>query len=178
MAQREITAREFRKQVGAAEPEQAVQSGVLRYLKLHRLFAWRQTTGGTPVIRDGRVERWIPSPSRGCPDVLGVFPWGQAFMLELKREVGGRLRYHQAAWLLRALKETPALCMVPSAVDEVAAAVDPLLRWWSETDSGLNREAMMWARIAREGTWLREVRERTMELCVTRLQRGPEKRNH
>lgn len=170
-----ITAREFRQGLGVPQLERAVQNEVLQYLELHRIFAWRQSSNGRPMRLAGGGWTLLPSEAPGVPDVLGVFPWGQMFMFELKRENGGRLRYRQASWLLRAMSETAALCLVPRGVDEVAPVIDPLMRWWRETDGGLYRVAMFQARVEREGKWLQDIRERTMDLCQRRLELGPEK---
>ena len=177
MAQPEITAREFRKALGIAERESGVQREVLRYLKLRAVFAWNQKTAGRPIRKGDQIVRWAPSEAKGAPDVLGVFPWGQAFMLELKRESGGRLRYHQSVWIATALEQTDALCMIPTGEDQVAQGFDPLLRWWRETEVGPYRVPMFMARAIREGVWLQELRARTLAACRKRMAMGPEKRS-
>lgn len=136
-------------------PEGVVVRGIERYLQLRKIEYTRTLTtlrfvGGAP----GEAKQVARNPQRGLPDIIGTFPWGQAFAFECKRP-GGRLRPAQAEWILR---QPPfALILIPEASSEVIEIVDPLLARWSELHHSVTGQwssLLMGDRLWRERTKL------------------------
>ena len=74
--------------------ESVVLSQCLTYLRLHRVFAWRNNTGaclaGKQLVHFGLV---------GSSDIIGVAGDGRFLAIECKREGGGTLSAMQERFL-------------------------------------------------------------------------------
>jgi hypothetical protein len=109
--------------MGLPTPKEAdVLSACLAWLRLHRLFCWRNNNAG--ILRtDRRTGKTFHkfSGEAGSSDILGVLPGGRFFACECKRP-GGKLSLLQAEFLDHVRKEGGlALCV--SSVTELERAL-------------------------------------------------------
>lgn len=74
--------------------EREIQRAILDYLKLRRIFCWKQNTVGIQKA-DGT---YIPAGLRGVADILGVLPDGRFLAIEVKSP-GGRVSVDQRLFL-------------------------------------------------------------------------------
>ena len=98
--------------------ERQIQTQILDYLKLRGVFCWKQNTSG--IYRKDR-SAYIPSHTRGMPDICGILRGGRAFYVEVKRRTG-RLSEPQKEFLGRA-STLGALAIVAYCVEDVEAAL-------------------------------------------------------
>lgn len=107
-------------------PEATTQAAILDGLAMLGIFAWRQNTLPTPIVRTvgGRreVKGFRPSPVRGVPDILGVLPHtGRLLAIEVKAKYG-KPSDEQRAFLAK-LNANGALAIVARSWDDVAEAL-------------------------------------------------------
>lgn len=94
--------------------ESELKRQILDLLKLCGVFAWNSRNVG---VYDSRRGRYIPSPVKGLPDILGVLPGGRMIAIEVK--VGrNRLTIHQEVFLSQ-LEHMGALVCVARSLDDV-----------------------------------------------------------
>lgn len=112
--------------------EAELQTAVLKWLKLYKIFAWRMPVG--PVVHrrgiGGSVkEVWKPSPIKGFPDIAGVLTKshpGKFFVIELKSGTG-KLRPEQKDWI-SSLQTAGACVAVVRSLD----GLQQVMRQWGE----------------------------------------------
>lgn len=81
--------------------ESDVLKQILEYLKLKGFLAWRNHTQA--VLRTiGKNTYFTPNSNKGAPDILGVFPDGKMFAIEVKTP-GKKLDKYQVVWRDRLL---------------------------------------------------------------------------
>ena len=102
-------------------PEAETQAAILQYLSLCGIFAWRQNTLPTPIVRSRNGVRAVlgfrPTSVRGVPDILGVLSGGRLLAIEVKSPKG-KLSEQQSEFL-RVLGERGALAFVARSVQDV-----------------------------------------------------------
>jgi hypothetical protein len=98
--------------------ERDIQTQIIAYLKLRDIFCWKQNTSG--IYRKDR-NAYIPSHTRGMPDICGILHGGRALYVEVKRKTG-RLSEAQKEFLGRA-STLGALAIVAYCVEDVEAAL-------------------------------------------------------
>lgn len=77
-------------------------NAILNFLFQHRIFSWRQNTGGVPMIKDGILTGFRPSGKVGQPDIVGILqPSGTYLGIEIKsgrdRLSEGQISFHSQA---------------------------------------------------------------------------------
>jgi len=75
---------------------------ILSFLFSHRIFSWRQNSGGVPMIKDGFLTGFRPSGKVGQPDIVGILPTSGTYLgIEIKtgkdRLSEGQLSFHSQA---------------------------------------------------------------------------------
>ena len=100
-----------------SEPESAVLSGCLRYLKAMGIYHWRNNVG---AVRLG-PGRFTHFGKKGSSDILGVLPGGRFLAVECKAP-GGRLSPEQKQFIA-GVRELGALALT--------------VRGWRELDEAL-----------------------------------------
>lgn len=102
------------------EMESDVQSSCLEYLRMRRIFHWRQNSGAFKTRSGG----WLKCCSiKGVSDILGILPDGRFLAVECKREGGGRLSPEQKEFLMN-INANGGLGIVVHSVDELAKALE------------------------------------------------------
>ena len=95
------------------QPESKVVAQCLTFLRLRRVFAWRNNTGaavaGKQIIHFGLV---------GSSDIIGVAKDGRFLAVECKRQGGGVLSNAQRVFLDK-VKQNGGVAMVVHSVDEL-----------------------------------------------------------
>src|SRR5947208_6166428 len=91
--------------------EQAIQSQILSYLRLKRIFCYKHQNAG--IYREGR---YIPSHTRGVSDIIGILPGGRFLAIEVKRP-GGKVSDEQQQFIDN-INERGGLAFVARSVDE------------------------------------------------------------
>jgi len=94
--------------------EKDIQRAVLDYLRLNRIFCWKQHSVGIKKP-DGR---YIPSGMVGVSDIMGVLPDGRFLAVEVKRP-GGKVSPAQDIFLTN-VRRSKGLAVVVHSVDEMA----------------------------------------------------------
>lgn len=106
------------KKISPAPLEKAVVAQILDYLRLRRIFAWRNNTGGVVDAR-GHFYRY---GAVGSPDIIGVLGKNGRFLaIEVKRE-GQRPSARQTAFLGQ-LRAFGALVVVAYNLEDVQKAL-------------------------------------------------------
>lgn len=94
--------------------ESKVVAQCLAFLRLRRVFAWRNNTGaalaGKQLIRFGFV---------GSSDIIGVAKDGRFLAVECKRQNGGVLSNAQRVFLDK-VRQNGGIALVVHSVDELA----------------------------------------------------------
>lgn len=106
----------------SAPLENYVKKAILQWLKLHRIAAWRQNTGGMSGEHKGKkyfVRFGIP----GAADITGLIPDGRRLEIETKRE-GCRQTDDQKAF--------EAMIKANGGVYILAHSLDEFLAAWEE----------------------------------------------
>ena len=97
--------------------ESDVQTACLEYLRLRRIFHWRQNSGAFKTQSGG----WFKCCSiKGVADILGILPDGRFLAVECKREKGGVVSPEQKEFLLN-INANGGVGMVVRSVDELAS---------------------------------------------------------
>lgn len=100
--------------------ESDVQTACLEYLRIRRIFHWRQNSGAFRT----QSGRWFKCCSiKGVSDILGVLPDGRFLAVECKSESGGRLSPEQKEFLSN-INANGGLGVVVHSVDELANALE------------------------------------------------------
>lgn len=102
-------------------PEQKIQKQILDYLKGLGLMAWKNHTQAL-VVGNGRK---IKNPNAGCPDILGYFPNGVGFAIEVKAQ-GNKPSDDQYNWLANA-KSNGVLAFWTNNLGDVATKIQSYL---------------------------------------------------
>lgn len=92
--------------------ESEIQKGILDYLRMNRIMAWRNNSGAIKV-----GDRFIRMGQKGMPDIIGVLQGGRMLAIEVKTAIG-RVSPEQEEMLLR-LKNAGALAFVARSLDDV-----------------------------------------------------------
>lgn len=64
--------------------EKQTQQQILQWLRAMRIFHWRQSSEGRYRITGPDTAILASSLAPGCPDIIGLFPNGRAFFIEVK----------------------------------------------------------------------------------------------
>lgn len=76
------------------EKENVVLKQCLEYLKLNKIYCWRNNVGSAKI-----GNRFISFGLVGSSDILGILPNGQFLAVECKREKGGHLSDKQKEFI-------------------------------------------------------------------------------
>ncbi len=110
----------FKTKVSEAE----ILKSILVFLKLKRIFHWRQNSGSY-----ANDNRWISFGFKGCSDIIAIFPSGDKrgtmLTLEVKRP-GGSLSDSQIEFILNVRKHGGCASVVESVEDVEKVLADPL----------------------------------------------------
>jgi len=106
--------------------ESDIERGILEFLALKRIFAWKIKTTGT-FDPHRKIFRSTPNHYRkGVADIIGIFQ-GRPFAIEVKSKAGS-LSLEQKEFLAQ-FKTEGGLTLVARSVDDVAVA---LVLWIKE----------------------------------------------
>ena len=95
--------------------ESDVQTACLQYLRLRRIFHWRQNSGAFKT-----QSGWFKCCSiKGVSDILGILPDGRFLAVECKRENGGVVSPEQKEFLLN-INANGGVGIVVRSGDELA----------------------------------------------------------
>lgn len=97
--------------------ESQILDSILTYLKLCRIFSWRNNNG---AVFDPKIGTFRSPPKhslKGIPDILGILKGGRLLALEVKKQ-GGRVSPEQSDFIKKAV-ELGALCAVVYSLDDV-----------------------------------------------------------
>lgn len=83
-----------------AASESQIQKAILKHLQLKGYWCWRNNSG---AVQTGEVgnKRFLRLSPKGSPDILGVFPGGVLFGLEVKTATG-KQNDNQIKWQSKA----------------------------------------------------------------------------
>ena len=98
--------------------EAQVVRACLDYLKLRRIFAFRNNTGAYKV-----EERFVRFGSKGSADILGILPGGRFLAIECK-SLNGRLSPAQGEWGER-VRAAGGVYLCVRSVGELIEALNP-----------------------------------------------------
>jgi hypothetical protein len=102
--------------------EADIQAGILEWLKLNRVFCWRNNTGSFAReyrTQDGTWKRtFFRAGFAGSADILGVLPGGRFLAIEVKRPRCGTLSLQQKDFL-DAVNERGGLAFVAISLEDV-----------------------------------------------------------
>ncbi len=113
-----ISQRTIRRAVDEATSEASVQAAILGYLRAHRI-PHTITEAKQSFNQNGQQVRRLAA---GWPDITACFE-GRFVGIEVKRPVGGKLRYLQAVEL-EALYKNGALVVIARSVENVIALLE------------------------------------------------------
>ena len=101
--------------------ESAIQAQILGYLRLKRIFAWRNNT--RTVFVGGRPLKF---GVEGGGDIIGVLPGGRFLSIEVKRPGGSttKKRAEKQREFLNTVNESGGLAITARSVEEVMEALD------------------------------------------------------
>ena len=105
-----------------APTETDLVAQVLAYLKLHRIFAWRNSVGAVSGEYQGK-PRFVRFGLKGSSDVFAVLPGGRFLVVETK-SLRGKLTLEQQ-WFLDAVRGAGGLAFCVKSLAELEQA----LRW-------------------------------------------------
>lgn len=97
-------------------PEGIIQSGILEYLRLSRIMAWRNNTGATKYRSNGR-ERFLRYGTPGSGDILGVLPDGRFFSIEVKQP--GKYPSRKQKEFIAAVNKNNGVAFVARSIEDV-----------------------------------------------------------
>ena len=98
--------------------ERDIQRAILQYLKLRKIFAWRNQTTG---IYDQKRKTFRANQTmKGVPDILGILPGGRFLGIEVKRP-GGKLSPEQEQFKIDAIG-TGAFYVKATCIEDLKAA--------------------------------------------------------
>lgn len=95
-------------------PERDIQNAILNFLRLKRVFCWRQKNTG---VFHKSVGRYIPSGMVGVSDIMGVMPDGRFLAIEVKA-ANGKVSVPQETFLMN-VRNNKGLALVARSVDDV-----------------------------------------------------------
>jgi len=96
--------------------EHQIQKGIMDYLKMRGIMAWRQNSLSAPILDKYNRRHYIHTGMRGLPDIVILLPRIVLFC-EIKSEKG-KLSPDQKEFFRKA-KELGHLCEVVRSVDDV-----------------------------------------------------------
>lgn len=99
-------------------PEKSIENGILRWLNLSGIFAWKNQSVGIfdPVKKIYRRSN-NPFHIKGVSDVLGILPDGRLLAIEVKSATG-RASPEQIAFIDK-INTAGGLAFVARSLDEV-----------------------------------------------------------
>lgn len=101
--------------------EKDIQSAILKFLQLHRVFAWRQNSGAMTGSYKGK-SRFVRFTSiTGVSDIIGMTHNGRFIAIEVKRK-NGKLRPEQEQFIDK-VNQNGGLAFVARSVDDVETAL-------------------------------------------------------
>lgn len=99
--------------------ESELKSEVIRLLKLKGIFCWNNRNVG---VYNPKTGKYIPSPVRGVPDIIGVLPNGRMIAIEVKTR-RGQLTVYQKEFLMQ-LEHNNALVGVVRSIEDVVKLLE------------------------------------------------------
>jgi len=96
--------------------EHQIQKGIMDYLKMRGIMAWRQNSLSAPILDKYNRRHYIHTGMRGLPDIVILLPKIVVFC-EIKSE-NGKLSPDQNEFFWRS-KKLGHLCEVCRSVDDV-----------------------------------------------------------
>lgn len=97
--------------------EKDIQKGILQYLDVKRIFAWRNNTGGGYQSNPSGKSYFVRFSVKGAPDIIGIMPNGKFLAIEVKRP--GQLPSEDQLWFLKEVASKGGVAIVASSIDEV-----------------------------------------------------------
>ena len=96
--------------------EKHVQKAILDYLRLKKIFCWKNSTVGIKKENGS----YIPSGFRGVSDILGILPGGRFLAIEVKRDRASmqKITVEQFDFLAN-INQRGGLGFVASSIDDV-----------------------------------------------------------
>ena len=104
------------KRQNAKLSEAEILSKILAYLKLTRIYAWRNSVGAT-VIGAGEHRRFVRFGHSGLSDIIGILSGGRFLAIEVK-SAKGRITPEQRAFLDN-IEERGGVAFVARSVEDV-----------------------------------------------------------
>ena len=95
------------------QKEDIVLSQCLEYLRLNRIYCWRNNVGCAKI-----GNRFMHFGLKGSSDILGILPNGRFLAVECKRENGGRLSENQKEFLKK-IEENNGIAICVTSVYEL-----------------------------------------------------------
>lgn len=105
--------------------EQEILRQCLQWLRLHRVFAWRQNQGAMTGTHKGKRWHLQFAGVEGISDIIGVLPGGRFLAAECKR-AGNKPTPTQTAFL-EDVNRRGGVGIVVRSVDELAEQLGPYL---------------------------------------------------
>lgn len=108
--------------------EAAIQSAILRAIKIHPAVAWHgRFNSGAQVIGEGKSKRFVRFSSvKGLSDILGQLVDGRFLAIEVKA-TSGRATKDQAAFI-DTVKRSGGVAFVARSVSQVFEVLDGVVR--------------------------------------------------
>ena len=94
--------------------ENEIQKAILEYLKIKKIFCWRNNTGAFT-----KGDHFYRFGYKGSSDILGILPGGRFLAIEVKAR-SGKLREEQKEFI-DAINQNGGLAFVARSVDDVIA---------------------------------------------------------
>lgn len=101
--------------------ENLLKNQIMQYLRLKRIFAWRQNTGAF-IMQDKGRKRFIRCGIAGLSDIIGILPGGKFLAIELKVP-GGRLTKAQKNFL-EMIRKNNGIAIVAFCLDDVMEVIE------------------------------------------------------
>lgn len=93
--------------------EKDIQSSIMDYLHMKKIFSWKEHSGGM-MIEGG--TRYMPLGLKGKADILGCYK-GLFLAIEVKRP-SGKLSVDQA-YFLEAIRNAGGIAFVATSIDDL-----------------------------------------------------------
>lgn len=100
--------------IKAKVSEAKVLSSCLTFLRLHRIYAWRNNTGACKA-----GQRLVFFGRKGSSDIIGIAPDGRFLAIECKRPQGGTVSNEQSKFLSE-IAQRGGVAIVVHSTEELA----------------------------------------------------------
>jgi hypothetical protein len=99
-------------------PENRVKAGVMKYLKLRRIYCWSNPSGAVRI----RPGKFMSFGKKGSADIIGLLPPDGKFLAVEVKSMTGRASPEQREFL-EAIKQQGGVAVVATSYRDVEAAL-------------------------------------------------------